>query len=87
MFTIINSTKKTKCLLKGVIRWKITSWLSWYSLGLNQQDIADLLGITPQAYSLKENGKRSFKQNEMGAIYRMFSSIDSSITLQDIFLF
>jgi len=58
-----------------------------YRLGLNQQDIADLLGITPQAYSLKENGKRSFKQNEMGAIYRMFSGIDNSITLQDIFLF
>ena len=58
-----------------------------HRLGLNQQDIAKLLGITPQAYSLKESGKRSFKQNEMGAIYRKFSSIDSSITLQDIFLF
>lgn len=58
-----------------------------HKLGFNQQDMADLLGITPQAYSLKENGKRSFKQSEMGVIYRMFSKIDNSITLQDIFLF
>lgn len=36
--------------------------------GLNQSDMARILGCSVPAYNQKENGKRSFSQNEISII-------------------
>lgn len=58
-----------------------------HALGFNQQEMADMLGITKGAYSLKENGKRNFNQQEIGIIFTKFSHLKTSLNMQDIFLF
>ena len=57
------------------------------ALGFSQQEIADMLGITKGAYSLKENGKRNFNQQEIGIIFTKFSHLKTNLNMQDIFLF
>lgn len=57
-----------------------------YKLGFNQQDMANLLGITKSAYSLKENGKRGFTQKELSVIFTRLKSIDPALNMEDIFL-
>lgn len=39
---------------------------------MSQQDLADYLGISVQAYRDKEKGKRAFTQDEMFAIAELF---------------
>lgn len=58
-----------------------------HALGFSQQEMADMLGITKGAYSLKENGKRNFNQQEIGIIFTKFSHLKTSLNMQDIFLF
>ena len=58
-----------------------------HALGFSQQKMADMLGITKGAYSLKENGKRNFNQQEIGIIFTKFSHLKTSLNMQDIFLF
>ena len=50
-----------------------------------EKDMAKALGITPQAYSAKENGKRSFKDSEKIIIKNMVSVLFPSITYEDLF--
>lgn len=57
-----------------------------HALGFSQQEIADILGITKGAYSLKENGKRNFNQQEIGMIFTKFNEVDTNLNMQDIFL-
>lgn len=40
--------------------------------GLNQDDLAEVLGISTTSYNLKEQGKRQFTVNELGKIARYF---------------
>jgi putative transcriptional regulator len=54
-------------------------------LGKTQKDMAKALGITPQAYSAKENGKRSFKDSEKIIIKNMVSVLFPSITYEELF--
>jgi transcriptional regulator with XRE-family HTH domain len=58
-----------------------------HALGFSQQEMADMLCITKGAYSLKENGKRNFNQQEIGIIFTKFSHLKTSLNMQDIFLF
>lgn len=48
---------------------------------VNQQKIADLIGVSIKTYSDKELGKIQFKCNEMFTIARYFN-----LTVDDIFL-
>ena len=48
-----------------------------HALGFSQQELANVLGITKGAYSLKENGRRNFNQ---------FNEVNTSLNMQDIFL-
>lgn len=48
---------------------------------INQQEFADLLGITVQTYRLKELGQLEFKASEMFTIARYFNK-----KIDDIFL-
>lgn len=57
-----------------------------HALGFSQQELADVLGITKGAYSLKENGRRNFNQREIGFIFTKFNEVDTSLNMQDIFL-
>lgn len=57
-----------------------------HALGFSQQELADVLGITKGAYSLKENGRRNFNQREIGLIFTKFNEVDTSLNMQDIFL-
>lgn len=45
-----------------------------------QREVAELLGITKQAYHLKETGKSLFNQLEMKQLARVFNC-----TLNDLF--
>jgi putative transcriptional regulator len=54
-------------------------------LGLTQRHIATKLGISSQSYSNKENGRTSFNDREKLKLKRIFSEIDSSLTIDDIF--
>lgn len=40
--------------------------------GYTQQQMADILGISRSAYTLKENGKRNFKINELLLLSKFF---------------
>ena len=57
-----------------------------HALGFSQQELADMLGITKGAYSLKENGKRNFNQQEIGMIFAKFNEVGTNLNMQDIFL-
>lgn len=48
---------------------------------LNQKDMAKLLGISTDAYGMKERGEMQFKMNEIFAISDYFNK-----TVEEIFL-
>lgn len=48
---------------------------------MNQSEVADILGITVQAYRLKEQGKKQFTQDEMFTLSNYFKR-----DIEDIFL-
>lgn len=48
---------------------------------MNQSEVADILGITVQAYRLKEQGKSQFTQDEMFSLSKYFN-----LDIEDIFL-
>lgn len=51
-----------------------------------QKDIANILGITIQNYSLKENGKRSFKAIEMLKIRDYLNNeLRQNLTIDELF--
>ena len=54
-------------------------------LGLTQRDIAKKLGISSQSYSNKENGRTPFSDKEKIKLKILFSEIDGSLTIDDIF--
>ena len=54
-------------------------------LGLTQRDIAKKLWISSQSYSNKENGRTSFSDKEKIKLKIIFSEIDGSLTIDDIF--
>lgn len=53
--------------------------------GMTQQDIADILGITRQAYSAKENGKYSFNDSEKKILKELFLKVDDGLTIDKLF--
>ena len=54
-------------------------------LNKSQSDIADLMGISTQAYSNKENGKTEFRDSEKLIFKNLLKSIYPSITIDQIF--
>ena len=50
----------------------------------NNESLAEALGITPQAFSLKLNGNQEFKQSEIKAIKERYNLTPEEIV--DIFL-
>lgn len=54
-------------------------------LGLSQLDMAKKLDISRQAYSEKERGNVSFKDNEKMEILEMYKQVNPNISLYDIF--
>ena len=54
-------------------------------LGLTQQDLANKLGISRQAYSLKEKGKTSFSDSEKILIRDLVSEVVPNISIDSIF--
>lgn len=50
-----------------------------------QKDMGNLLGITPQAYGAKENGKRAFKDKEKTVIKKMVAELIPNISYEDLF--
>lgn len=54
-------------------------------LGKTQLEMAKVLNISRQAYSMKENGKISFKDKEKQKIKEMLMPMFPKITIDDIF--
>lgn len=54
-------------------------------LGKTQKQMGEILGITPQSYSAKENGKRAFKDGEKIIIKNMILVLFPDITYEDLF--
>ena len=54
-------------------------------LGKTQQDMADMFGITKQAYSAKERGISRFSDEEMITIKNMLLQLFPDITIDRIF--
>ncbi|MBF6625734.1 helix-turn-helix domain-containing protein [Aerococcaceae bacterium zg-BR9] len=54
-------------------------------LKMTQDDMAKEMGITKQAYYLKENGKREFKDAEKIKFKELLLPTFPNITLEDIF--
>jgi len=54
-------------------------------LGKTQQDMADMFGITKQAYSAKERGISRFSDEEMITIKNMLLQLFPDITIDSIF--
>lgn len=50
-----------------------------------QKDMSKVLGITPQSYGAKENGKRAFKDSEKVIIKNMIAKLFPDITYEDLF--
>lgn len=50
-----------------------------------QKDMAKVLGITPQSYGSKENGKRAFKDSEKTVIKNMVAKLFPNITYEELF--
>ena len=42
--------------------------------GMKQSDVANIIGISSIAYTLKENGKSDFKASEMASIMKLFNA-------------
>lgn len=54
-------------------------------LSKTQKDMSEILGITPQAYGAKENGKRAFKDSEKKVIKEMVAKLFPNITYENLF--
>lgn len=55
-------------------------------LGLTQNDIAEIFGISTQAYRMKEVGKVNFNKKEMSIFRDMLrKKVFPNITVDDIF--
>lgn len=54
-------------------------------LGKTQQDMADMFGISKQAYSAKERGVSRFSDEEMITIKNMLLKLFPDITIDRIF--
>lgn len=54
-------------------------------IGLTQEAMADKLGITKQAYNLKELGKSQFKDRERLIIRDLVREIKPDITIDELF--
>lgn len=54
-------------------------------LGKTQLEMSEILNISRQAYSMKENGKISFNDGEKKIIKELLMPIFPSITIDDIF--
>lgn len=54
-------------------------------LGLTQQDLANKLGISRQAYSLKEKGRTPFSDSEKILIRDLVSEVVPNISIDSIF--
>lgn len=54
-------------------------------LGMTQKDVANYLNISPQSYSNKENGIRSFNDHEKLKLKTLFLQVDSDLTIDKIF--
>lgn len=55
------------------------------AIGMTQAEAAKLLGISRQAYSEKERGKIPFKPREMVILKNKFLSVNSAITIDELF--
>lgn len=53
--------------------------------GLTQTDVADIFGISLQAYWNKENGRTPFTDKEKVVLKDLFSQDFPEITIDDIF--
>lgn len=54
-------------------------------LGMTQKEVAEYLKISTQSYSNKENGKRTFKDNEKVKLKILFNQVDPNLTIDKIF--
>lgn len=54
-------------------------------LGKTQQEMADIFGISKQAYYAKEKGRSRFSEKEMIAIKEMLQTLFPDITIDEIF--
>lgn len=54
-------------------------------LGKTQQEMAELFGISKQAYYAKEKGLTRFSDNEMITLKEMLQPLFPGITIDDIF--
>lgn len=54
-------------------------------LGKTQKDMAELFGISKQAYSAKERGETRFSDKEMRTIKEMLLPMFPGITIDEIF--
>nr|WP_324254588.1 helix-turn-helix domain-containing protein [Enterococcus durans] len=55
-------------------------------LGLTQEQISKLIGISKQSYSLKERGRIKFSDNEKVKLKKLFKEVKNDITIDEIFL-
>lgn len=56
------------------------------SMGYTQKELAEMFGISNQAYSQKELGKIRFSKNEMLAFKLLVNNnVDPTATIDDIF--
>lgn len=55
-------------------------------IGYSQEEMAKALNIKRDTYRLKEAGERQFTQEEMVAFLNEIKKVDSSVTLDLIFL-
>ncbi|SEI59085.1 DNA-binding transcriptional regulator, XRE-family HTH domain [Alkalibacterium gilvum] len=53
--------------------------------GYNQKQLADILEITPQSLSAKENGRRSFNDFEKVLLLDLFKEIEPELTIDKLF--
>ena len=54
-------------------------------LGMTQKEVAEYLKISTQSYSTKENGKRTFNDNEKVKLKILFNQVDPNLTIDKIF--
>jgi transcriptional regulator with XRE-family HTH domain len=54
-------------------------------LGLKQEDIASRLGISGGGVSLKVNGHRPWKREEIDVVLEMAREVDPEITYEQLF--
>lgn len=54
-------------------------------LGMTQKEVAEYLSISTQSYSNKENGKRTFNDNEKVKLKILFNQVDPNLTIDKIF--